>query len=482
MLPPTLPCRSKTRACPTPSCAAAWPTPRCCGCRKSGGALGAAAAARLDFLRLPGWTGQGWVKQLDCAAVCGGLLAAEDSPMSAPHPPAAAVAPAATLPHRQRHRTAGLEGSWVAICVVGEKSKPRETAAGALRRQLWWWWWCALWGCACCARCSLSVEACMQPGGHVELPFTSPAAPTTSLHPAACRWRGVFMRLAFYRPAGTAGRSYSIWKVTDLDQTCLSLFLFSGAHDELWREAEGSIVALLSPKVRHACLHVCVCVCGGCIRTKLPAAPAAAGAALAPQNNQDGWLGVLLLSTAGAVGDVLRRSRRRATSRFPLIRQTRQGPFLPRRLTSPPPASCCASCCRLPPSAGRCLLCGPPHAAFAPGPASGLALCLQVWVLGQSTEFGYCKSKKKVLHAVPLVYTAFVPLRSCRSGIAVCRQRCCSAAARHAGWRFAAAWLLSPLPSPPQLSSSGCRTASRAACPSTRRAAPSAPTTSRCGC
>jgi len=31
---------------------------------------------------------------------------------------------------RQRHRTAGLEGSWAAICVIGEKSKPRETASG----------------------------------------------------------------------------------------------------------------------------------------------------------------------------------------------------------------------------------------------------------------------------------------------------------------------------------------------------------------
>jgi len=47
-----------------------------------------------------------------------------------------------------------------------------------------------------------------------------------------------------------AGRSYSIWKVTDLDQTCLSLFLFSGAHSDLWREPEGTIVALFSPKVR----------------------------------------------------------------------------------------------------------------------------------------------------------------------------------------------------------------------------------------
>ncbi|PRW60422.1 MCM10-like protein [Chlorella sorokiniana] len=76
---------------------------------------------------------------------------------------------------RQRHRTAGLEGSWATICVIGEKSRPRETASG---------------------------------------------------------------------------RPYSIWKVTDLDQTCVSLFLFSGAHDDLWREAEGTIVALFSPKVR----------------------------------------------------------------------------------------------------------------------------------------------------------------------------------------------------------------------------------------
>ncbi|PSC68556.1 MCM10-like protein [Micractinium conductrix] len=76
---------------------------------------------------------------------------------------------------KQRHRTAGLEGTWSTICVIGEKSKPRETAAG---------------------------------------------------------------------------RCYSIWKVTDLDQTCLSLFLFSGAHDDLWKEPEGTIIALFTPKVR----------------------------------------------------------------------------------------------------------------------------------------------------------------------------------------------------------------------------------------
>ncbi|EFN59862.1 hypothetical protein CHLNCDRAFT_133673 [Chlorella variabilis] len=134
---------------------------------------------------------------------------------------------------RQRHRTAGLEGSWVAICVVGEKSKPRETAAG---------------------------------------------------------------------------RSYSIWKVTDLDQTCLSLFLFSGAHDELWREAEGSIVALLSPKVKT-----------------------------------EGDFSLSVDSADQA------------------------------RALSAPQAHFPSSCFLL------CLMLSPPA----------------VWVLGQSTEFGYCKSKKK---------------------------------------------------------------------------------------
>ncbi|KAL4421928.1 hypothetical protein ABPG77_005212 [Micractinium sp. CCAP 211/92] len=76
---------------------------------------------------------------------------------------------------KQRYRTAGLEGSWATIAVVGERSKPRETATG---------------------------------------------------------------------------RTYSIWKVTDLDQSSLSLFLFGAAHDDLWREPEGTIVALFTPKVR----------------------------------------------------------------------------------------------------------------------------------------------------------------------------------------------------------------------------------------
>lgn len=61
--------------------------------------------------------------------------------------------------------------------------------------------------------------------------------PSLSLHPACT--------------ARPAGRSYSIWKVTDLDQSSLSLFLFGAAHDDLWREPEGTIVALFTPKARR---------------------------------------------------------------------------------------------------------------------------------------------------------------------------------------------------------------------------------------
>ncbi|GAB4814670.1 hypothetical protein N2152v2_001716 [Parachlorella kessleri] len=76
---------------------------------------------------------------------------------------------------KTRHRTAGLEGAWATLCVVGEKSKPRESQSG---------------------------------------------------------------------------RTYSIWKVTDLDATSHSLFLFGSAHSDLWKESEGTLIALFSPKVR----------------------------------------------------------------------------------------------------------------------------------------------------------------------------------------------------------------------------------------
>lgn len=49
-----------------------------------------------------------------------------------------------------------------------------------------------------------------------------------------------------------SGRSYSIWKLTDLDQACISLFLFGAAHDDFRRQPVGTMVALFSPKVGQA--------------------------------------------------------------------------------------------------------------------------------------------------------------------------------------------------------------------------------------
>lgn len=48
----------------------------------------------------------------------------------------------------------------------------------------------------------------------------------------------------------SSGNQFSIWKLTDLDQTCVSLFLFGSAHAELRKEAVGSLVAVFKPKVK----------------------------------------------------------------------------------------------------------------------------------------------------------------------------------------------------------------------------------------
>uniref|UniRef100_A0A1B0AS88 Protein MCM10 homolog n=1 Tax=Glossina palpalis gambiensis TaxID=67801 RepID=A0A1B0AS88_9MUSC len=44
---------------------------------------------------------------------------------------------------------------------------------------------------------------------------------------------------------------YSIWRLSDLkaDIKTISLFLFKGAHNELWKTAEGACIAILNPKV-----------------------------------------------------------------------------------------------------------------------------------------------------------------------------------------------------------------------------------------
>ncbi len=49
----------------------------------------------------------------------------------------------------------------------------------------------------------------------------------------------------------TSGKHYTIWKLTDLDQTSVSLFLFGKAYDEWRRDARpGALIALITPRVR----------------------------------------------------------------------------------------------------------------------------------------------------------------------------------------------------------------------------------------
>lgn len=48
----------------------------------------------------------------------------------------------------------------------------------------------------------------------------------------------------------SAGRNYAIWKVTDLEQTSMTVFMFGAAYDDHFRETEGMVVALVAPKTR----------------------------------------------------------------------------------------------------------------------------------------------------------------------------------------------------------------------------------------
>lgn len=50
---------------------------------------------------------------------------------------------------------------------------------------------------------------------------------------------------------------FSIWRLTDLasvgnggsNSSNFSLFLFGGVHDKLWKESEGTVIAILKPKI-----------------------------------------------------------------------------------------------------------------------------------------------------------------------------------------------------------------------------------------
>ena len=45
------------------------------------------------------------------------------------------------------------------------------------------------------------------------------------------------------------GNAYSIWRLSDLQGTNVSLFLFGKAQTGLWKESEGSVVAVFNPEV-----------------------------------------------------------------------------------------------------------------------------------------------------------------------------------------------------------------------------------------
>ncbi|KAL0050163.1 hypothetical protein WJX82_005580 [Trebouxia sp. C0006] len=49
-----------------------------------------------------------------------------------------------------------------------------------------------------------------------------------------------------------SGRAYSIWRLSDLQGTNVSLFLFGKAQTGLWKETEGSIIAVFRPEARVA--------------------------------------------------------------------------------------------------------------------------------------------------------------------------------------------------------------------------------------
>ena len=46
-----------------------------------------------------------------------------------------------------------------------------------------------------------------------------------------------------------SGRSYAIWRLSDLQGTNVSLFLFGKAQTGLWKESEGAVIAIFNPEV-----------------------------------------------------------------------------------------------------------------------------------------------------------------------------------------------------------------------------------------
>ena len=58
-----------------------------------------------------------------------------------------------------------------------------------------------------------------------------------------------------------SGRPYSIWRLSDLQGTNVSLFLFGKAQTGLWKESEGSVIAVFHPEVSIIYLPSFLCLC-----------------------------------------------------------------------------------------------------------------------------------------------------------------------------------------------------------------------------
>lgn len=52
------------------------------------------------------------------------------------------------------------------------------------------------------------------------------------------------------------GNAYGIWRLSDLQGTNVSLFLFGKAQTGLWKETQGSVVAIFNPEVLRLALFI----------------------------------------------------------------------------------------------------------------------------------------------------------------------------------------------------------------------------------
>jgi minichromosome maintenance protein 10 len=62
---------------------------------------------------------------------------------------------------------------------------------------------------------------------------------------------GVIVHKSATKSAANGG-SYMIWKISDLDNHSISVFLFREAYNAHWKESEGAMVAVLNAKVLPA--------------------------------------------------------------------------------------------------------------------------------------------------------------------------------------------------------------------------------------